>query len=78
MPSSRWDVAPVGQTSMQAGLPQWLQSTGRKTLRAAGYFPTSFSKTLLKKIPGGVACSALQAMVQALQPMQMLRSIIMP
>jgi hypothetical protein len=63
---------------MQEGFLQWLQSTGRKILRAAGYFPTSFSNTLLKKIPGGVACSALQAMVQALQPMQISRSMHIP
>jgi hypothetical protein len=63
---------------MQAGFLQWLQSTGKNTRRAAGYFPTSFSNTLLKKTPGGVACSALQAMVQALQPMQISRSMHMP
>jgi hypothetical protein len=55
-----------------------LHSTGRKILRAAGNFPTSFSNTLAQKIPVGVACSALQAIVQALQPMQVLRSITIP
>ncbi|MNT69701.1 hypothetical protein D3C72_2080340 [compost metagenome] len=69
MPSSRWKVAPVGQTSRQAGSAQWLQSLGNIKREAgassAATSLTSYWLTVVRNWPRGGWFSMVQATVQA-------------
>src|SRR3972149_11356127 len=77
-PFSALCEAPEGQVSMQGASWQWRHILGKKKRFTSGYSPTSLSSTRLKKTPGGVLLAALQARVQAGQPIQRSRSITIP
>jgi hypothetical protein len=77
MPSGRFLVAVVGQTSMHGGSSQCWQPTGTKARCTSGNSPNSMSSTRRHCTPGGVALACLQAAVQVWQPTQRRRSATM-
>jgi hypothetical protein len=78
MPSSLCKLAPVGQTSTQAGSSQWLQSIGTMTFSVVGNFPRSLINTLFQRIPRGKKCSSLQEIEQPQHPTHFFKSITIP
>src|SRR3990172_11189195 len=74
-PSSRRHVAPTGQTWVHGGFSHCMHGRGRKRRRTFGYVPTSSFTTGRYTTPGGSWFSALQAIVQASQPLHFRRSI---
>src|SRR3990172_3986262 len=74
-PSVRRQVAPTGQTGVHGGFSHCMHGRGRKRRRTFGYVPTSSFTTGRYTTPGGSWFSALQAIVQASQPLHFRRSI---
>lgn len=74
MPSSRWKLAPVGQTRTQLGWSQWWHCSGSKEARRRGKAPLRSALIQLRNTPRGTSFSALQATTQALQSMHFLES----
>ena len=74
MPSARFLVAVVGQTSMHGGSSQCWQPTGTNARCTSGYSPNSMSSTRRHWTPGGVAFACRHAAVHVWQPTQRRRS----
>ena len=83
VPSSRiWD-APVGHTRTHSGFLQCWHWTGRKYISTSGKSPEPPSmgcgpmrSVLIQKLPTSTPLIALQATVQAKQPVQRFRSVM--
>ena len=82
-PSSRFDVAPTGHTSMQLGVSQCWHGTGRHMNSSFGYDPVGVSSTVVPSaFSTRILCrssatlfSILQLMVQVRHPTQRCRLI---
>ena len=74
MPSARFLVAVVGQTSMHGGSSQCWQPTGTNARWTSGYSPCSMSSTRRHCTPGGVAFACRHDAVHVWQPTQRRRS----
>ena len=65
IPSSRWNIAEVGQAATQGASWHWLQRVTWKFRRTCGYVPTSTLFTYVRVTETGTSFSDLQAVVQA-------------
>ena len=68
IPSSRMNKAVTGQMGTQGASEQWLHRMTLKARCVLGKPPFSMYLTQVRLTPIGVSCSALQATVQAWQP----------
>ena len=78
MPSGRLYSATVGQIVTHGASVQWLQRSTVKYRRVFGNWPFSMYFTQVRNAPNGTSFSALQASVQAWQPMHFRWSMTKP
>src|SRR5437870_3243394 len=78
MPSFLVKSAVTGQISTHGASAQWLQRMTENSLRVSGNVPFSIYLTHVRLTPTGTSCSALQATVQAWQPIHFRLSIMKP